>query len=306
MCILGVAESHWKLFIHMMLSSAQTFYQFHFESLGALSLQGEEKRKCRISALVSTRQTSLCSKWRISCSAKDMLTSGGEGFLTRSSANEVQQEMRKCYELIQKLGKGVVYLGSARTNPDHHHFLQAVELAKEVALLLDCTSWTGAGPGMMDAATKGTMEAEKPAGGFKVSNEGGKWINSNAHPYLDDYMCITCRFLLSRKHALVNAAVRDQISDQTAFIAFPGGIGTLDEIFEILALIQINHISSTYPIPFLLMNYDGFYSGLLEFLENCKLWGTISDGEVEALWKVCDNNAEALAYLADFYSIPRG
>jgi predicted Rossmann-fold nucleotide-binding protein len=103
---------------------------------------------------------------------------------------------------------------------------------------------------------------------------------------------------------LVDAAVRESCSDRTAVVALPGGIGTLDEVFEILALIQLERIGSELPVPFLLVNYDSFYSKLLDFLDDCEGWGTVSKGEVASLWKVCSNNSEALAYLAEFYSLP--
>lgn len=113
-----------------------------------------------------------------------------------------------------------------------------------------------------------------------------------------------CRFFSARKHGLVDAVVRNNSSDRTAVVALPGGIGTLDEMFEILALIQLQRIGSELQVPVLLMNYDSFYSKLLDFLDDCESWGTLSKGEVASLWKVCDNNSEALAYLAEFYSLP--
>lgn len=119
--------------------------------------------------------------------------------------------------------------------------------------------------------------------------------------------CLTasdyCRFFSARKHGLVDAAVRAVNSEKTAVVALPGGIGTLDEAFEALALIQLERIGSVLPVPFLLMNYDSFYSKLLEFIEDCESWGTVSKGEVASLWKVCNTNSEALAYLAEFYGL---
>lgn len=112
-----------------------------------------------------------------------------------------------------------------------------------------------------------------------------------------------CRFFSARKHGLVDAAVRLDSSDKTAVIALPGGVGTLDEVFEILALIQLERIGSAFPVPFLLMNYDSFYSKLLEFLDVCEEWGTVAKGEVSSLWKVCDDNSQALAYLEEFYDL---
>lgn len=97
--------------------------------------------------------------------------------------------------------------------------------------------------------------------------------------------------------------MRCRSSERTAVVTLPGGIGTLDEVFEIMALIQLERIGSLLPVPLLLMNYDLFYSNLLEFLNDCEKWGTVSKGEVASLWRVCNNNSEALAYLAEFYGL---
>lgn len=101
----------------------------------------------------------------------------------------------------------------------------------------------------------------------------------------------------------MDAVVRNDQLERTAIVALPGGIGTADEIFEILALIQLERIGSKYPVPFVLVNYDGYYTKLLEFMEVCKQWGTVATGEVDSLWTVCNSNFEALEYLAEFYGI---
>lgn len=225
-------------------------------------------------------------------------------FDERTSPNEVRKEIQRCYELIHRLGRGVVYLGSSRMGPDHSHYSKTLELSTEIANLLGCTSWTGAGPGLMDAATKGALRAGKSVGGFKIGKEAGEWTASNYHPYLPSEVYLTCRFFSARKHGLVDAVVRSSSSERTAVVALPGGIGTLDEVFEILALIQLERIGSKLPVPFLLMNYDSFYSKLLNFLDDCEDWGTLSKGELSSLWKVCDSNSEALAYLSEFYDLP--
>ncbi|KAM0997360.1 hypothetical protein ACFX13_007333 [Malus domestica] len=220
-------------------------------------------------------------------------------FDERTSPNEVRKEIQRCYELIHRLGRGVVYLGSSRMGPDHSHYSKTLELSTEIANLLGCTSWTGAGPGLMDAATKGALRAGKSVGGFKIGKEAGEWTASNYHPYLPSEV-----FFSARKHGLVDAVVRSSSSERTAVVALPGGIGTLDEVFEILALIQLERIGSKLPVPLLLMNYDSFYSKLLNFLDDCEDWGTLSKGELASLWKVCDSNSEALAYLSEFYDLP--
>ncbi|EOA36148.1 hypothetical protein CARUB_v10009856mg [Capsella rubella] len=226
-----------------------------------------------------------------------------EDFVERSSPSEVKKELEICFDLIHRLGRGILYLGSARIPPNHPHYLQAQELSREAANLLDCTTWSGAGPGLMDAVNKGALEAGKPVGGIKIEKEAGEWTASKFHPYLPPQNYHTCRFFSARKHGLVDAVMRHNVSDKTAVIALPGGIGTLDEMFEILALIQLKRIGSVLPVPFIVMNYDSFYSKLLEFIETCENLGTVSKGEVSALWKVCNNNFEALTYLAEFYDL---
>ena len=101
----------------------------------------------------------------------------------------------------------------------------------------------------------------------------------------------------------MDAAVRSSSSERSAVVALPGGIGTLDEMFEILGLIQLERIGSALPVPFLVMNYESFYMKLLDFLGDCEDWGTVSKGEVASLWRICNNNSEALSYLAEFYEL---
>ena len=99
------------------------------------------------------------------------------------------------------------------------------------------------------------------------------------------------------------AGVRANPHDRTAFFLLPGGVGTLDEAFEVLALMQLRRIGSTRQVPFLVMNYDGVYDGLLDFLNRDMVeYGGLREGELEPHWHECRSNAEALAYLAAFYA----
>ena len=66
-------------------------------------------------------------------------------------------------------------------------------MVSQVANLLDCTSWSGVGPGLMDAVTQGALEAGKAVGGFKIAKEAGEWTATNYHPYLPSDTYLTCR-----------------------------------------------------------------------------------------------------------------
>ena len=97
--------------------------------------------------------------------------------------------------------------------------------------------------------------------------------------------------------------MRNTEDDRTAFFALPGGVGTLDEIFEVLALTQLRRIGSAHPVPFIVMNYDGCYDGLLQFLEKDMVqYGSLREDELVPFWKACSTNEEALAFLEEFYS----
>eukprot|EP00899_Mesostigma_viride_P011775 jgi/Mesvir1/20599/Mv14832-RA.1 len=194
------------------------------------------------------------------------------GGFERASAGAVRAEMLKCYSLIEKLGRGVVYLGSARILEEHPHFQQAVALSRDIGLLLGSAAWSGIGSGMMEASVRGAVEAKVPVGGFKIVKEaGGVDIMSWTHAYLPRDCYLVCRFYSARKHGLVDAAMREQRDDLTAFVALPGGVGTMDELFEILTLFQLERLSTQHPVPFLMLNYDGCYNG------ECLLW----------FWMVC-------------------
>lgn len=226
---------------------------------------------------------------------------------SRSSPDAVRDELDQCFALVERLGRGVVYLGSARVKESHSHYVHARSLSKEIAHTLDCTTWSGGGAGMMDAATRGALDANKPVGGIMIDLEAGQRKGtkpSRTHPYLpaESYLC--ARFFSARKHGLVDAATRATKRDRTAFVALPGGVGTLDEIFEILALVQLKRLDTAHEVPFLFMNYDGCYAGLLDFLKrDLASYGAVTTEELEDLFVACDTNEDALAYLKKFYNL---
>ncbi|KAL0055474.1 hypothetical protein WJX82_000862 [Trebouxia sp. C0006] len=220
----------------------------------------------------------------------------------RDSATAVHHELLGCYALIEKLGRGVVYYGSARLKQDSPHWGRAVELGQRVAELLGCTTWSGGGPGMMEAATAGAQSIKAAVGGIRISREAGTTVRTAS--YLPAECAVFCRFLSSRKVALVDCGVRAKESDQTAYIFLPGGLGTMDELFEIMTLVQLKKLGSKLSVPLILCNYDGFYDGLMNFLSTMVQNGTVGTPELTNIM-VASSNEEVLDCLTSFYKLPR-
>lgn len=230
----------------------------------------------------------------------------------RESVDAISAELDTVYSLVESNGRGAIYLGSSRIKEGHDVFERSKQLATSVALLLECTTWSGIGPGLMDAVTLGGLEANGKASGILIlmgekEEQTGKITRQKTrkHPYLKESQYCACSFFSARKHGLVDAGVRDgKESTKTAFFCLPGGIGTLDEFAEILTLFQLRRIGSEEKVPFVLMNYDGVFDKLLEFItESCVEHGLVNRGEMEEHLKVCSTNEEALTYLKEFYAL---
>lgn len=223
----------------------------------------------------------------------------------RQSANRMKLEILRNYEVINRQGRGVVYLGSARLRAGTHFYELSRELGREVYQLLGCTSWTGAGPGIMEAPLVGAREVGGKTAGIKILLNGEESsFEQDINPALAQEDVGMCQYFGPRKIGLADAAMRNRKEDRTAIITLPGGFGTLDEFFEYVVLKQLKKLGSRFPVPILLMNYDGFYNLQIEHLNrSCVETGTIADGEL-SLFHVCDTNREALEILAETYDIP--
>ncbi len=88
--------------------------------------------------------------------------------------------------------------------------------------------------------TAGAQFIKAPVGGIRISREAGTTVRTAS--YLPADCAVFCRFLSSRKVALVDCGVRAKESDQTAYIFLPGGLGTMDELFEIMTLVQLKKL----------------------------------------------------------------
>ncbi len=138
----------------------------------------------------------------------------------------------KAFRKMHFIGPCVTVFGSARFGPETTHYKNAEKIGAAMAKL-GFTVMTGGGPGIMEAANKGAFEA----GGYSVGCNIVLPIEQKPNPYLNKWIYIPYFFV--RKVILVKYSY--------AFIVMPGGIGTLDELFEALTLIQTKMISG-FPV----------------------------------------------------------
>jgi predicted Rossmann-fold nucleotide-binding protein len=219
------------------------------------------------------------------------------------SGRALAAEVRGCFETIKEIGRGVVYFGSARFEPGSKLYEEGKALSTRVAKLLKVPAWSGGGKGMMGAVTHGTKAGGMPVGAVRISREASD-APGKAPPGKNAMHAVTCfcQFMASRKIGLTDAGMRVREADRTAFIALPGGIGTLDEVVEILVLGQLNKLGTNFPIPVILMNYDGYWDGLMSWITDAERLGALKTAEIDNL-KVFGSNDACIKYLSDFYGV---
>src|SRR5690348_2496159 len=156
----------------------------------------------------------------------------------------IMGEFIEGFDNLAHIDKGVTIFGSARTHPDDPQY----QAAQEVARLLAEAGFaviTGAGPGIMEAANKGA----RIAGGRSIGCNIELPFEQGANPYVDTL--INFRYFFVRKTMFIKYS--------NAFIIFPGGFGTLDELFEALTLIQTGKI---YHFPVVMFGRH-YWAGLV-------------------------------------------
>jgi len=174
------------------------------------------------------------------------------------------------FEELADIGKAVTVFGSARLKPESDTYQKAQELAAQLAKN-GYSILTGGGLGIMEAANRGAMEVEGRSVGLNIDLPHEQAPN----PYLTD--SVDFKYFFVRKVMLVKYS--------TAFVIFPGGFGTLDELFEALTLIQTHKIK---PFPVYLVGVE-YWRGLLQWLQGTLLRnGTISEQDMH-LFKVVDD-----------------
>lgn len=190
----------------------------------------------------------------------------------------IQGEFVEGFEALAQLGPAVSLFGSARTKEEDPFYSAAVETARLLAKA-GLAIITGGGPGMMEAGNKGA----KLGGGVSVGLNIELPFEQHLNPYLD--IPIDFRYFFVRKVMFVKYA--------QAFVIFPGGFGTMDELFESLTLIQTGKISN-FPV---VMFGSEYWSGLLKWLKETMLTGgKISPADLDLL-TVADSPEEVLEHV---------
>jgi uncharacterized protein (TIGR00730 family) len=199
---------------------------------------------------------------------------------------KIVSEFVEGFEKLNKIGPCVSIFGSARTKPENTYYQMAVEMAlkltKEGYGII-----TGGGPGIMEAANKGA----KMNGGKSVGLNIDLLFEQVPNEYIDPDKLINFDYFFVRKVMFVKYA--------QGFIVLPGGLGTLDELFEALTLIQTQKIGK---FPIVLVNKE-FWNGLIDWLQEQMLEKTNNiEKEDLFLFKLVDTVDEAVEEINSFYS----
>jgi uncharacterized protein (TIGR00730 family) len=160
----------------------------------------------------------------------------------------IMAELVEGFETLSQLPKAVTVFGSARTRPGQPDYAYAEDMGRELAAA-GYPVITGGGPGDMEAANKGALEAGGESVGLAIELE----FEPKPNPYLTT--AVSFRYFFIRKLMFVKYS--------QAFVFLPGGFGTLDEMFEILTLIQTRKVK---PCLVVLAGDNDHWDGLLAWI----------------------------------------
>jgi uncharacterized protein (TIGR00730 family) len=184
------------------------------------------------------------------------------------------------FEVLPRVYPGVTIFGSARTKPDDPDYQKAEKLA-ELLVRAGFSVITGGGPGIMEAANKGARNA----GGYSVGLNIRLPMEQEPNPYAN--IKLEFRYFFVRKVMLAKYSV--------AFVFFPGGFGTMDEMFEILTLVQTRKIR---PVPIVLVDKQ-FWKPLVNWFTKTLIpENKISPQDLE-IFKVLDEPEEIVNYIKE-------
>lgn len=190
----------------------------------------------------------------------------------------IMGEFVEGFEELAPLGPAVSFFGSARATEDEEIYLQCVQTARLVGQA-GFSVITGGGPGLMEAANRGAQAAGVRSVGCNIELPFEQALN----PYVD--LAVDFRYFFVRKTMFVKYA--------DAFVIFPGGFGTMDELFESLTLIQTGKIQD---FPVVLFD-SSYWEGLIDWLRARVLEdGRVSEADLD-LFMTTDSPQEAADFI---------
>ncbi|HET6171598.1 MAG TPA: TIGR00730 family Rossman fold protein [Gaiellales bacterium] len=219
--------------------------------------------------------------------AEDRMRSADEGLLQRQEdpgfvhtdpwrVLRIMGEFVDGFDVLARIGLAVTVFGSARVKPDSPYYAAAREVGAGIAKR-GFAVITGGGPGIMEAANRGANEA----GGLSIGCNIELPHEQSPNPYAN--LSIDFRYFFVRKTMFVKYS--------EAFVVFPGGFGTMDELFEALTLIQTAKVKR---FPVVLYGSE-YWSGLLDWVrETLAVEGMVSADDL-ALVQVVDTTDEVCA-----------
>ena len=198
---------------------------------------------------------------------------------------KIMSEFVEGYERMAKIGPCISVFGSARTKPDNKYYQLAVDVSEKLAKS-GYGVITGGGPGIMEAANKGAQDG----GGKSVGLNIDLPFEQNHNPYIDAEHNLEFDYFFVRKVIFVKYS--------QGFVIMPGGLGTMDEMFEALTLIQTKKINKR---PIVLVGKK-YWSGLLDWIKEARVEqeNNISPADLD-LYALVDSADEAVKYINDFY-----
>lgn len=197
---------------------------------------------------------------------------------------KIMAEFVDGFEKLAKIGPCVSIFGSARTNPEDPYYV----IAEEISRLLTEHGYgiiSGGGPGIMEAANKGAYQAGGKSVGLSIELPFEEAHNK----FIDRDKLLGFNYFFVRKVMFMKYS--------QGYVILPGGLGTMDELFEALTLIQTGKIAR---FPIVLVGTE-YYGGLFEWMKNTMLAeGKINPEDVN-LYRLVDTAEEAVEHIIRFY-----
>ena len=192
-----------------------------------------------------------------------MITNKNTGTPAEQQMPQIISELLTAADTLSNIGPAVSIFGSARTRPDSPHYRSAERIGALLAKA-GLTVIAGGGPGIMEAANKGAIEAGGTSIGLNISLP----FETSNNPYQS--IDLQFEYFFSRKATFFMHSM--------AYVALPGGFGTLDELFEVLTLMQTGKLPRG---PIVLVGSE-FWSGLIDWIRTRLISdGMISPGDVD-------------------------